>query len=73
MSGQATQLLNIIMTAVQTVIAIGGLLYGGYQLWDGFTNDQPQEKKKGITIFIVTVVVFGVLTAAKPIIVGMVK
>lgn len=72
MSTSAVDLLNIIMTAVQTIIAVAGLLYGGYSLWDGFTADQPQEKKRGIIVLIVTVVIFGVLLAAKPVIVGMI-
>ena len=73
MDENTIELLDIILNAIKVIIAAGGLCYGGWQLWDGFTNDQPQEKKKAVVVFIVTVAVFVVLTAARGVIVGMFK
>ena len=53
-------------------IGMAGVLYCGYSIWDGFTSDQPESKKKGMTIILVTGVVIIFLFAAKNLILGMV-
>lgn len=60
-------LTNIIFNGVISIIAIVGFLYGSYALWDGFTNDQPESKKKGLSVLIVTAVVCGIIASAKAI------
>ncbi|MEG2380120.1 MAG: hypothetical protein RSB38_00285 [Oscillospiraceae bacterium] len=60
-------LTTLIFNAITTIIAIVGFLYGGYSLWDGFTNDQPENKKKGIQVIVVTAVICGVIVSAKSI------
>ncbi len=66
------QIFDLIVWAVIAIIAGGGLIFGIYSLWDGFTNDQPESKKKGIIILIVTVVALAVLITAKVIIWNMI-
>lgn len=58
-------LTNLIFNGVTTIIAIVGFLYGAYALWDGFTNDQPESKKKGLGVLITTAVICGIITSAK--------
>lgn len=66
------QIFDLIYWAVSAIIAAGGLFFGIYALWDGFTNDQPETKKKGINVLIVTAVVLAVLLAAKIVIWNMI-
>lgn len=66
------QIFDLITWAVIAIIAGGGVIFGIYSLWDGFTNDQPESKKKGIIILLVTVVALAVLLAAKVIIWNMI-
>ena len=68
---EVKQIYDLLFTFVITIVAIAGALYGGYQLFDGFTNDQPAEKKRGFTVLIVTVAVIIFLIALKPIIASM--
>lgn len=71
MDANVSQLLDLILNAITLIILIAGLLYGAYQLWNGFTDDQPQAKKHGLTILIVTVVVVVLIQSIKPIFVNM--
>lgn len=64
---------NLVLGAVIAIVASGGLIYGGYQLWDGFTSDNPANKKQGAIVLIVTVVSCAVLIAAKSIIWGIIS
>lgn len=66
------QIFNLIAWAVIAIIASAGLFYGIYALWDGFTNDQPEGKKKGFTVLLVTVIAIVVLIVAKTIIWNMI-
>lgn len=65
MTGKSLEIVNLIFNGVQAIIGGAGVLFGAWQLWDGFTNDQPESKKKGITVLIVTAVVLGLLLTAK--------
>lgn len=64
-------LFNLIFGAIVGIISIVGGLFGGYRFWDGWTNDQPADKKQGISIIIITAVVVVFLYQAKPIIMSM--
>lgn len=65
---QVTQLVDIIFNGIIAIIAAAGLLFGAWNLWDGFTNDQPESKKKAILTIIITVVVIVLIIAVKPIV-----
>lgn len=67
------QIFDLIAWAVVAIIGAGGLFYGVFALWDGFTNDQPESKKKGITVLLVTVISVVVLIVAKTIIWNMIQ
>ena len=47
---QPKALFDLLYSVIIGIIGMAGVLYGGYSIWDGFTNDQPESKKKGITI-----------------------
>ena len=65
---QVTQLVDIIFNGIIAIIAAAGLLFGAWNLWDGFTNDQPESKKKAILTIVITVVVIDLIIAVKPIV-----
>ena len=46
---QPKALFDLLYSVIIGIIGMAGVLYGGYSIWDGFTNDQPESKKKGIT------------------------
>lgn len=69
---QPKALFDLLYSVIIGIIGMAGVLYGGYSICDGFTNDQPESKKKGITIILVTVFVIIFLFAAKNLILGMV-
>ena len=69
---QPKALFDLLYSVIIGIIGMAGVLYVGYSIWDGFTNDQPESKKKGITIILVTVFVIIFLFAAKNLILGMV-
>ena len=50
------QMYWIIIAAVCIIIGLAGGIFSAYNFWDSFTNDRPEEKKKGVTGIIVTVV-----------------
>ena len=62
----------VIPPATPAMVPTPSPMASGYSIWDGFTNDQPESKKKGITIILVTVFVIIFLFAAKGLILGMV-
>lgn len=70
MDAQTTQLLDVVLKTVKGIIAATGLIYGGWQFFEGYTDDQPEKKKKAITVILVAAGTFALLTAAKPIIIG---
>ena len=57
------QLFELIYGTVMAIIGLGGVAFGGWALYDGFTNDQPEAKKRDITTIIVA------LTIKEPVIV----
>lgn len=67
----ANQILNLIFDAISFLIGAIGVAYGGWTFFDGFTNDQPESKKKGIQTIVITAVSIIVLQTAKPIILAM--
>ncbi len=67
------QMFDLIAWAVVAIIAAGGLFYGVYSLWDGFTNDQLEARKKGLVVLLVTVIAVVVLIVAKVIIWNMIQ
>lgn len=69
---QPKALFDLLYSVIIGIIGMAGVLYGGYSIWDGFINDQPESKKKGITIILVTVFVIIFLFSAKSLILGMV-
>ena len=66
-------LVNLIFNGVIIVIACGGVIFGGYNFYEGWTNDQPEMKKKGIQTLIIVGVAIGVMFAAKGIVFRLIK
>lgn len=66
------QIFDLIVGAVVAIIAGGGLVFGVYCLWEGFTDTQPEGKKKGVIVLIVTFVSISVLLAGRGIIWNMI-
>ena len=60
------QLFELIYGTVMAIIGLGGVAY------DGFTNDQPEAKKRGITTIIVVVMVLVFMGSAKGIVLSMI-
>lgn len=54
-------LLTTIVNWLCGVILVTGVLYGGYELAQGFMDDQPARKKQGITALIVGITVAAVI------------
>ncbi len=73
MSGNLQTIFNMIVGAVIAIIGGGGFIFGGYSLWDGFTNDQPEAKKKGATVLIITLVICIFMFAARSVIWGLIS
>lgn len=73
MEGNLHTIFNMIVGAVIAIIGGGGFIFGGYCLWDGFTNDQPEAKKKGATVLIITLVICIFMFAARETIWGLVS
>lgn len=61
----STALFDIVFNAITIIVAAVGVIYGGYMLFEGFTNDQPEAKKNGVKALIVTGVACGVLQSAR--------
>lgn len=70
--GAAQQLMDIIYNAIMAIMGIVGGLYGLYYLWDGFTGDQPESKKRGVIIIIVTAVILIIAGSIKSLLVGLI-
>lgn len=71
MSG-VTALFDLVYGTIMTVIGLSGVAYGGYAMFDGFTNDQPEAKKRGITVIIVVATVLVFMSQAKGIVLGLI-
>ena len=54
-------IVNLVFWLLEIVIGGGGVLWGAYQLWESFTADQPENKKKGVQVLLVTGAVLAVL------------
>lgn len=66
------QLFELIYGTVMAIIGLGGVAFGGWALYDGFTNDQPEAKKRGITTIIVVMMVLVFMGSAKGIVLSMI-
>lgn len=53
--------LNTIVNWVCAVILAVGIIYGGWELAQGFMDDSPAKKKHGVTVMIVGVTIAGVI------------
>ncbi len=66
------------VTAIMTTIAnwIGGIimaigvLFGGYELFQGFTDDQPSKRKHGITVLIIGISIGGLIMVVFNMVIG---
>ena len=56
-----TEVINLVIWWMCAVILIIGVIYGGWEVSQGFMDDQPSRKKQGITILIVGVSVAGII------------
>ncbi|MGN0557605.1 MAG: hypothetical protein ACI4IV_07150 [Acutalibacteraceae bacterium] len=56
---------NLVFFVVYAIVGFAGVIFGGYALWEGFTADQPESKRKGITVLIATVVIIVFLVVAQ--------
>lgn len=56
-----SEIINLVVGWMCAVILLIGVIYGGWELAQGFMDDQPSKKKQGITILIVGVSVAGII------------
>ncbi len=56
MAQTVEQVFWLIVIAVCVIVGLGGGIFAVWNLWDSATNDRPEERKKGITVLIITVV-----------------
>jgi len=64
----AKQLADLVMGIIMALIGMGGLAFGGWNLFDGFTNEQPEGKKKGIITLLVAVFAIILILSGKSIV-----
>ena len=64
-------IVDIIFGVVIGLIAIVGLLYGGYRAWQGFSADQPQEMRQGLIVIAGTVMAIVLMLLLKTPILGL--
>lgn len=58
-----SQIYWVVIIGIVVVIGLAGGIYAGFNFWDSFTNDRPEEKKKAVTALIVTVVALVLILA----------
>ena len=69
---EINQVVEIVFNGIVSVIAIVGLLYGAWSLFEGFTGDQPESKRRGFFVIVATVAIVGMILLLKPILTGMI-
>ncbi len=52
-----SEIINQVRNWICGVILVASVIYGGYELWSGFTEDQPSRRKQGITFLIIGITV----------------
>lgn len=52
---------RVIVNTIVGLIVIVGVVFGAWQLGQGFTGDDPKEKRNGITAILAALVVGGLL------------
>lgn len=67
------QIYWVIVAGVCIIVGLVGGLSSGFNFWDNFTNDHPEEKKKGIHGLVVTVVALVMILAVSGIIWGVMQ
>lgn len=53
--------INTVIGWICAIIALIGVIYGGWELAQGFMDDQPSKRKQGLTILIVGISVAGII------------
>lgn len=51
------EIINQVRNWVCGVIVAVSVIYGCYELWQGFTDDQPSRRKQGITVLVIGITV----------------
>ncbi len=54
---------RLIVNTLVGLIVIVGVVYGGWMLGQGFTSEDPKEKRNGITAILSSLVVGGLIIA----------
>lgn len=67
------KIVNIFFNGIMAIIAAVGLIWGGWSLFEGFTGDQPESKRRGFIILIAVVVIIAMLLVFKPILISMIN
>lgn len=65
------QIVDYIKNGIIAIIALVGGFGGLYALFEGFTNDQPESKKKGLQTLIVTLVIISMVLLIAPLLKSM--
>lgn len=63
-------ILNTVVNWVCAVILVIGIIYGGWELAQGFMDDAPSKKKHGITVLIVGISIAAVIYSIMSLILG---
>jgi len=64
------EILTTLVNWVCAVILIIGVVYGGWELAQGFMDDSPSKKKHGITVMVVGVSIAAVIYSIMSLILG---
>lgn len=54
---------KVIVNTIVGLIVIVGVVYGGWMLGQGFTSEDPKEKRNGITAILSSLIVGGLVIA----------
>lgn len=46
------QIVKLIVNSIVTLIALAGMILGGWTLWQGISKDAPSDKTQGIVILL---------------------
>lgn len=68
----ARELFDLVYGVIMALIGLAGMAFAGWSFFDGFSNDQPESRKRGIILLFVVVLSLVLMAGAKGIILGMV-
>jgi hypothetical protein len=67
------KIVNVLFGGVIGIIAIIGAIWGGWSLFEGFTGDQPESKRRGFIVIVAAVVIIAMLLILKPILMSLIN